>query len=225
MREIKFRAWNEDKKLGYKVNGYQMRKAEYHPNANKRGYVQEHRLIMENKIGRYLFPRKELVHHINSDRLDNRIENLALMNPKDHAIGHIGERNKNGTFVCKSKEFNELKFRLYDSDRNLVRVFTLNELISKTYRRGNFEYRGRFTGLKDKNGIEIYEGDVLTVGENLVCEIIYIDENSEDYGDEIHIAFHAKVYRHNKVIPIDSYFKNNCFLIGNIYENPELLNK
>ena len=82
---------------------------------------------------------------------------------------------------------------------------------------------GRFTGLHDKNGKEIYEGDILNVGENLVCEIVYVDKNVEDYGDEIHCAFHAKVYIHNKTIPLDSYLKNNCEIIGSIYENPELL--
>ena len=81
----------------------------------------------------------------------------------------------------------------------------------------------QFTGLHDKNGKEIYEGDILNVGENLVCEIVYVDKNVEDYGDEIHCAFHAKVYIHNKTIPLDSYLKNNCEIIGNIHEDSCLL--
>ena len=81
----------------------------------------------------------------------------------------------------------------------------------------------QFTGLHDKKGKEIYEGDILNVGENLVCEIVYVDKNVEDYGDEIHSAFHAKVYIHNKTIPLDSYLKNNCEIIGNIHEDSCLL--
>ena len=82
---------------------------------------------------------------------------------------------------------------------------------------------GQFTGLYDKNGKEIYEGDILTVGENLTCEIIYIGNNSDDYGDEINCAFHAKVFIHNKLIPLDGYLKKYCEVIGNTYENQELL--
>ena len=81
----------------------------------------------------------------------------------------------------------------------------------------------QFTGLHDKNGKEIYEGDILTVGENLTCEIIYIGNNSDDYGDEINCAFHAKVFIHNKLIPLDGYLKKYCEVIGNIYEDSCLL--
>lgn len=60
-----------------------------HPFADSKSCVPEHRLIMENYLGRFLDPQ-EVVHHINEIRTDNRIENLKLFaNDKEHSkIAH-----------------------------------------------------------------------------------------------------------------------------------------
>ena len=118
-----------------------------------------------------------------------------------------------------------IKFRAFDDGKMIYPTGALSKLKRFINVIREDAIIMQFTGLHDKNGKEIYEGDILNVGENLVCEIVYVDKNVEDYGDEIHCAFHAKVYIHNKTIPLDSYLKNNCEIIGNIHENPELLQK
>lgn len=60
-----------------KRSGYWYLLKKDHPFAGKQGYIAEHRLIMEKKLGRHL-TSQETVHHINGIKIDNRIENLEL---------------------------------------------------------------------------------------------------------------------------------------------------
>lgn len=79
-------------KRGYKLGGHILVKAAEHPN-NKKGWVPEHRLIMEKHLGRIL-RSDELIHHINMKKDDNRIENLYIFNDDTtHFLSH-GSLNK-----------------------------------------------------------------------------------------------------------------------------------
>ena len=68
--------WRGGKRLD--KSGYYLIHSPNHPLADGDGYVREHRLVIEKTIGRYL-TLKEVVHHVNQLKSDNRPENLQLL--------------------------------------------------------------------------------------------------------------------------------------------------
>jgi len=74
--------WKGGKRIDPK--GYVHIRQPKHPHAQN-GYVQEHRLVMEQSLGRLLLP-SETVHHKNGIKADNQIENLELWS-KSHSDG------------------------------------------------------------------------------------------------------------------------------------------
>jgi len=83
--------------------GYTQIKRPDHPAAYKNGYVMEHRVVMEEILGRYLKP-EERVHHRNGRRGDNRPENLELwtVNHKDPAGIRVSDLAHCPTCTCST---------------------------------------------------------------------------------------------------------------------------
>ena len=78
-------SWNGGK---YQMKqGYIKIKSYGHPYADVEEYVMEHRLKMEEYLGRYLLP-EEVVHHIDGNKINNFIGNLILMTKSKHISLH-----------------------------------------------------------------------------------------------------------------------------------------
>lgn len=83
-----------------------------HPYADSKGCVKKHRLVMEEKLGRYLEPW-EVVDHINKDRLDNRPENLRLFSSNsDHMKNHKPPMDTSGWLCSDPKCLNPINDRI-----------------------------------------------------------------------------------------------------------------
>ena len=89
-------------------NGYVMVKNYTHPIRTNNNYYPEHRLIMEEHIGRIL-SRKENVHHINGIKTDNRIENLLLISNSEHIRNHRKAEVNKGIFRSIRPNFKSKK--------------------------------------------------------------------------------------------------------------------
>lgn len=85
-----------------------------HPYSTKQGYVMEHRLVMEEHLGRYLEP-EEMVHHLNGKRGDNRLENLEASTRSEHVKKHFGAVKEVDRLEKENKELREI-LRKYAED-------------------------------------------------------------------------------------------------------------
>lgn len=113
----------------------------------------------------------------------------------------------------------EIKFRAWDiqteSMRDVLVIDWVNELIDLSSgiieRRPHEVILMQYTGLKDKNGVEIYEGDIVRYFRNELAVIVYrdggVDIRSLSWGD---------------CEPLQRRL-GEIEVIGNIYQNKDLL--
>lgn len=85
---------------------------------------------------------------------------------------------------------------------------------------GTLDNLMQYTGLKDKNGKEIYEGDILSIKIYSGDKVIVEGKTVVEFKD----GCFGVIWGHDKAfLSLNSFFKAKFEVIGNIYENPELL--
>lgn len=101
--------------------------------------------------------------------------------------------------------------RIKDGGKTLTMIYGFGEVEPSTV--------GQYTGLTDKNGKRIFEGDIVKFCTELK-EICFVD-----YGKGKYILRQLKKDKHLSWQSIDIFelFGLECEVIGNIHDNPELI--
>lgn len=77
----------------------------------------------------------------------------------------------------------------------------------------------QYTGLKDKSGTDIYEGDIIQYAERYFYVVKYEDAKFIGYHANNDWGKWGDIYKLGTI----GFYKYNYNVIGNIYQNPELL--
>ena len=112
----------------------------------------------------------------------------------------------------------EIKFKFLMENGEITKPYYLKELIdSDAYIDIECEYSSKikqelqYTELKDKNGVEIYEGDIMKLKE------------SKEKNEVRYLGNRFVLCKYDNIVFEDEAYFREREVVGNIYENPELL--
>lgn len=94
----------------------------------------------------------------------------------------------------------------------------IDRLVTESFYEVSPETVGQYTGLKDKNGREIYEGDIVIDR--------YANTYTPIFRNGIYMAYNTEQMDSPLAEPSTQFnvvWRDGCEVIGNIYENPELV--
>lgn len=164
--------WNIKKIIS--KGDYQYALVPEHPNCTKNGYVLLHRVMMENHLGR-LLNTNEVVHHKDHNKKNNSIENLELLDSKEHIKLHMLERTRK-MVKLKCPECNTI-FTKRRGNTHLVKPSKYSCTCCSPHCRGKFYRKIQLYGLTPtlENAIS----------ENILAE--YISRTDEDNSEETNL--------------------------------------
>ena len=113
-----------------------------------------------------------------------------------------GKRTDNGEWITDSETYIRDGDGIWLSDDNLNVVTVIPETV------------GQYTGLTDKNGTKIFEGDIVSLRKcnELIYKVVY-----DNFRFELHNKNDTACY-------VLSIYKSKDFeIIGNIHDNPDIL--
>ena len=124
----------------------------------------------------------------------------------DWQYGHVALVNFYGDFHC---------WKMFNTDQGKEGIAVDPKTI------------GQSTGLHDKNGVGIYEGDIVEVADSSCDDLSSRSSHVvEWFLEEDYPAFDLRPAWDSELNSFSSIFNQSCFeieVIGNIHENPELL--